>query len=291
MQPSTTPKTADPRPAALQHRSLPHLTHPSTTQSQTQDAPPRRASLTVSNVTKTYRHGGGQVVALRGASLTIHEPGFYAIMGQSGSGKSTLLHLLAALDRPDSGELYIAGRPIHALSEREATLFRRREIGIVFQQFNLIASLSALHNVQLPGMLAGESQSWLNTRARELLDLLGLAGREDHRPDALSGGEQQRVAIARALLFSPPVLFADEPTGNLDSASSSRLWSLLEDIAAQQNMLVVMVTHEPAAAVHCRTVFVIRDGAVCTSFDTSSNGVTLDAAGVATRYQQSIGTA
>jgi len=245
-------------------------------------------SLSVKNVVKSYRHGGGQVVALRGATLEIDGPGFYAIMGQSGSGKSTLLHLLAALDRPDSGEIYIAGRAIHGLTERQATEFRRREMGIVFQQFNLISSLTAADNIKLPGLLAGEDERFLEGRCNELLEVLGLSDRRNHRPDALSGGEQQRVAIARALLFSPPVLFADEPTGNLDSASSNKLWSLLERIAAEQRMLVLMVTHEPAAAVHCQKVFVIRDGAVFTSFETVTEEGALDAAGVAARYQQSI---
>ncbi len=208
-------------------------------------------------------------------------------MGQSGSGKSTLLHLLAALDRPDSGEIFLSGRGVHALSEREATLFRRREIGIVFQQFNLIPTLNARENVELPGMLAGEPDDWLNARSTELLSLLGVAERADHRPDALSGGEQQRIAIARSLLYSPPLLLADEPTGNLDSASSERLWTLLGEIAAQQSMLVVMVTHEPAAAAHCRSAFVIKDGRLASTIETEG----LDAAGVATRYQQSVAAA
>jgi putative ABC transport system ATP-binding protein len=197
------------------------------------------------------------------------------------------LHLLAALDRPDAGEILIAGRPIHALGEREATEFRRRQIGIVFQQFNLMASLTAKQNVELPGMLAGESPDWLSRRSDELLERLGIADRRHHRPDALSGGEQQRVAIARALLFSPPVLYADEPTGNLDSASSQKLWSLLGEVANERKTLVVMVTHEPAAAVHCRRIFVIRDGRVFTHIDTEG----LDAAGVAACYQQCIRSA
>jgi putative ABC transport system ATP-binding protein len=200
-------------------------------------------------------------------SLDITGPGFHAIMGQSGSGKSTLLHLLAALDRPDSGTIEIAGQPIHDLDERGATAFRRRGVGIVFQQFNLIPTLTARENVELPGMLAGEDPGWLRARSAELLDRLGVAERTGHRPDALSGGEQQRVAIARALLFSPPVLLADEPTGNLDSASSERLWRLLGELADTHAMTVVMVTHEPAAAAHCRGVFVLSDGRVVGHID------------------------
>jgi putative ABC transport system ATP-binding protein len=238
--------------------------------------------LRCSGVVKSYALGDRRVEALRGVDLTIQEPGFYAIMGHSGSGKSTLLHLLGALDRPDRGEIVISGRPIHALDEREATLFRRRRLGIVFQQFNLIPTLTARENVELPGMLAGEDPSWLSGRSAELLGKLGVLERAGHRPDALSGGEQQRVAIARALLYSPPVLLADEPTGNLDSVSSAKLWGLLKELAGAGETTVIMVTHEPAAAVNCRRIFVLSDGRVTGQIDTEG----LDASGVAARYQQ-----
>jgi putative ABC transport system ATP-binding protein len=248
-------------------------------------APPGSGpALRCTNVTKSYNLGDRTVPALRGVNLEIPSAGFYAIMGQSGSGKSTLLHLLSALDRPDAGEITIAGRPIHSMDEAQATLFRRRQIGIVFQQFNLIATLTARQNVELPGMLNREDPAWLRARSDELLQRLGVRERADHRPDALSGGEQQRVAIARALLYAPPVLFADEPTGNLDSQSSAKLWQLLAEIAREKDMLVVMVTHEPAAAVYCRRIYVISDGAVKATIDTEG----LDAAGVATRYQQCV---
>lgn len=238
-------------------------------------------------VHKSYRMSDREVPALRGASLEITEPGFYAIMGRSGSGKSTLLHLLATLDQPDSGEIVIGGRSVHDLSEREATDFRRRGLGIVFQQFNLIPTLSAAENVELPGLLAGDEPRKLRARAVELLDLLGLADRAGHRPEAMSGGEQQRVAIARALLYSPPVLLADEPTGNLDSANAERLWSLLGALAAEHEMTVLMVTHEPAAAAHCRRTFLLQDGRVRGVMETEG----LDAAGVAAGYQQALGPA
>jgi putative ABC transport system ATP-binding protein len=250
--------------------------------------PPGRAPLIrCVNVHKSYRLAGRDVAALRGVDLDIAQPGFYAIMGHSGSGKSTLLHLLAALDTPDMGEVHVAGREVHTLTEGQATIFRRREIGIVFQQFNLIPTLTAKENVELPGMLAGEPEGWLTQRSTELLGRLGLADRADHRPDALSGGEQQRVAIARALLFGPAVLFADEPTGNLDSATSARLWKLLAELAAEREMLVLMVTHEPAAAVNCSKIFVLRDGRVTSTILTEG----LDAAGVASCYQQSVSPA
>lgn len=238
-------------------------------------------------VNKTYTVGGTSVHALRGIDLDIAEPGFYAIMGQSGSGKSTLLHLLGALDKPDSGELVIGGVAVQAMSDRQATAFRRTRIGIVFQQYNLIPTLSAKDNVELPGRLAGDDPRKLERRSRDLLEKLGVGARWSHRPEALSGGEQQRVAIARALLYSPPVLLADEPTGNLDSASAARLWTLLGDIAAEHAMTVVMVTHEPAAAAHCRSITVIRDGLVHGTIQTEG----LDAGGVAARYQQCLGAA
>ena len=235
-------------------------------------------------VHKSY--ASGSVQALRGLDLRIDEPGYYAIMGASGSGKSTLLHLLASLDRPDSGEVVVAGRAVHELGEAEATLFRRESVGIVFQRYNLISTLSARENVELPGMLAGEDAASLRRRSDDLLDRLGLLDRADHRPEAMSGGEQQRVAIARALYYEPPVLLADEPTGNLDSVSSAKLWKLLGEIARDHAAVVVMVTHEPAAAANCRRTFVLEDGRLRGTIETEG----LDAAGVATRYQQFVGT-
>ena len=230
-------------------------------------------AIQLRGVSKTYSLGDRRVEALRGVDLDITEPGFYAIMGPSGSGKSTLLHLMAALDRPDAGTITVAGCGVHDMREAELTLFRRRKIGIVFQQFNLISTLNALDNVVLPGMLDGMPRSERLARGRQLIDSLGLAERASHRPDAMSGGEQQRVAIARALLFEPTVLFADEPTGNLDSATSEQVWGLLKSLAEERNLTVLMVTHEPEAAVHCRHVFVLRDGRVATSFPTEGLNV------------------
>lgn len=234
------------------------------------------------NVHKSYAASGRTVHALRGVSLTIDKPGFFAIMGASGSGKSTLMHLLGGLDAPDQGTVHVAGNALHELSERELTLFRRKSIGIVFQQFNLIPTLTAKENVELPGLLAGDDQAFLSKRSAELLGALGVGERGHHRPDALSGGEQQRVAIARALLYSPKVLLADEPTGNLDSASSDRLWKLLATLATERAMTVLMVTHEPAAAANCQTILVLRDGVLHGTIQTEG----LDAAGVASCYQQ-----
>ena len=205
--------------------------------------------------------------ALRGVDLQIEGPGFHAIMGPSGSGKSTLLYLLAGLDTADAGEVMVGDVSLANLSEAELTLHRRRRSGVIFQGFNLLPTLTALENVTLPATLDGRSHAQMSPRAAELLKELGLGDRMDHRPDALSGGEQQRVAIARALLQEPPVLLADEPTGNLDSQTSDRLWRLLAEIAARRNMLVLMVTHEPLAAVHCQRVHVLRDGVVAGSID------------------------
>jgi len=236
-------------------------------------------------VVKTYGAGEGAVRALRGLDLAIESPGYVAIMGHSGSGKSTLLHLLAALDVAEEGVIEVAGRRIGSLSEREATEYRRRTVGIVFQQYNLIPTLTARENVELPGVLAREPSGPTRARAGELMERLGVSGRSDHRPDALSGGEQQRVAIARALLFAPPVLLADEPTGNLDSASSDRLWSLLAELASERAMTILMVTHEPAAAAHCEYAYVLTDGRNTGRIETEG----LDAAGVASRYERALG--
>jgi putative ABC transport system ATP-binding protein len=233
-------------------------------------------------VHKTYRQGGRVVEALRGVDLSIEGPGFFGIMGASGSGKSTLLHLLAALDAPDSGEIEVSGKRISGLNDRNLTLFRQREIGIVFQQFNLIPTMTARENVELPGELAGEPESWRRRRSETLLAALGMLDRAEHRPEAMSGGEQQRVAIARALLFAPRVLFADEPTGALDSVASEMMWSTLGAIAREHEMTVLMVTHEPAAAAHCKRVSVLRDGVVVGEIESEQ----LDAVCLADRYQQ-----
>lgn len=214
------------------------------------------------NVHKRYRTGAREVYALRGVDLDVPEPGFYAVMGASGSGKSTLLHLLAALDTPDEGEVHVSGVRIDTMNERDLTRFRAHEVGVVFQQFNLLPTMTALENVELPGALARRPARETRERAMSLLESLGVAERATHRPDALSGGEQQRVAIARALLFSPRVLLADEPTGALDSESSRALWRLLAGIASEREMSIVMVTHEQEAASHCRRVFVLRDGRI-----------------------------
>lgn len=243
------------------------------------------ALIEATNLRKVYNSGAERVQALADVTLSIREPGFVGIMGPSGSGKSTLLHLLAGLDRPTSGEIIVDGQAVHAMSESELTRFRRRRIGIIFQQFNLLGTMTALDNVMLPGVLDGQPDDWLRDRATTLLETLGLASRLNHRPDALSGGEQQRVAIARSLLFEPRVLFADEPTGNLDSTASRRIWKMLADLAREHQLTILMVTHEPAAAAHCSRVFIIGDGRVTDEIDVGQH----DSAWLASRYQETVG--
>jgi len=238
-------------------------------------------AVKVSNLHKRYRQGERAVHALRGVELEVAEGEFVAIMGASGSGKSTLLHLCAALDRFDAGSLEVAGRRLETLSESELTRFRRRRIGIVFQQFNLIPTLSAYENIALPLQLDGVDARLHAARIENLMQILRIDHRADHRPDALSGGEQQRVAIARALVMEPPVLFADEPTGNLDSHSADQFWNLLDEAVRTLHTTIVMVTHEPAAAQHAQRVIVLRDGRVAGEFAPEGFG---DQAALAAHY-------
>ncbi len=248
---------------------------------------PAKPTVLCRGVTKRYELGARSVDALRGIDLAIEGAGFYAIMGASGSGKSTLMHLVAGLDRPTAGEVSVAGVRVDRMSEAELTMYRRRQVGIVFQHFNLLPSMTALENVMLPALLDGMSRAASESRARQLMDELGVEERAEHRPDALSGGEQQRVAIARALFFAPPVILADEPTGNLDSAAAARLFALLTQIARTHNTLLLMVTHEPAAAANCQRVIVLRDGVVAGAFDTTTpQEGKLDAGALALRAQE-----
>lgn len=244
--------------------------------------------ITCTQVKKSFAIGDRTVNALRGVDLSITDPGFYAIMGRSGSGKSTLLHMLSAMDRPDSGQVVVSGHQVHCMSEREATRFRREEIGVIFQAFNLISTMTAVENVQLPGLLAGRLSKQLTDRSHDLLNMLGLGDRAQHRPEALSGGEQQRVAIARAMLYQPKVVFADEPTGNLDTTASQMVWSMLQRVSREEMVTVVMVTHEPEAASYCERILVMNDGVIAGDIDNPgahSEQGGLDAGTIATRTQ------
>lgn len=214
------------------------------------------------DVGKVYRQGDNEITALAGVSLEIARGSFTAVMGASGSGKSTLLHLLGGLDRPSWGDLLVDGRLIGQISDDEVTLYRRKQVGFIFQFFNLLPTLTALENVTLPLVLDGRRAAEANARAGRLLEKVGLEKRAQHLPDELSGGEIQRVAVARALAFSPPLLLADEPTGNLDSKNGRAILALLGDINKQEGCTVVMVTHSEEAAGYGDRRIYLRDGRV-----------------------------
>ena len=214
------------------------------------------------DVHKVYQQGESQITALAGVSLEIAKGSFTAVMGASGSGKSTLLHLIGGLDRPSSGELLVDGRLIGQMADDEITLFRRTQIGFVFQFFNLLPTLTALENVALPFVLDGKSKSEADGRADALLAKVGLQQRQHHLPEEMSGGEIQRIAIARALAFNPPVLLADEPTGNLDSRTGASILALLRQINQEDGCTVVMVTHSEEAAGYASGRIHLRDGRV-----------------------------
>ena len=216
--------------------------------------------LEARDLVKHYPLGEGTVEALRGVSLSVASGEFVAIMGASGSGKSTMLQLLGALDRPTSGSVIIDGVNVSVLDDEQATLTRRQKTGFVFQFFNLIPLLSVAENVALPFLIAGEPMSRRRERVDELLALVGLGDKAQHRPDQLSAGEQQRVALARALATSPAILLADEPTGNLDFTTGTEILDLLWDSCDRLGQTIVLVTHAAHAAAYADRVLVVRDG-------------------------------
>lgn len=211
---------------------------------------------------KVYRQGDNEIIALAGVSLEIAKGSFAVIMGPSGSGKSTLLHLIGGLDRPTTGEIVVDGLSLGRMADDEVTLFRRTRVGFVFQFFNLLPTLTALENVTLPFVLDGVSKAEADRRARAALERVGLAARMTHLPEELSGGEVQRVAVARALAFNPPILLADEPTGNLDSQSGETILSLLKQFNRENGCTVIMVTHSEEAARCGERVIFLRDGRI-----------------------------
>ena len=198
------------------------------------------------DLTKVYSPGPAEVIALQSVSLSVGRGRFVGVTGASGSGKSTLMNLLGGLDTPSSGSIHIEGKPVSDLSKAELALFRRHTVGMIFQSFNLVTSYSALENVAFPLLFADVAKKERVRRAAELLHAVGLETRKDHRPTALSGGEQQRVAIARALVNRPAILLADEPTGNLDSKTSQQIVQTLYDLKAEQGLTIVMISHEQA---------------------------------------------
>ena len=209
---------------------------------------------------KEYGEGATAVAALRGVDVEFASRSFSAIMGPSGSGKSTLLHILAGLERPTAGTVEIDGTPLGDLSDRELTLLRRRQIGFIFQSYNLLPVLNAEENITLPVRIGGREpdREWLDT----LIQTVGLGDRREHRPSELSGGEQQRVAVARALITRPAVVFADEPTGNLDSAAGRQILDLLRHAVDEFGQTIVMVTHDAGAAAFADRLLFLSDGEI-----------------------------
>lgn len=218
--------------------------------------------LQAQGLSKRYRMGLATVDALVDVNLVVEPGEFLAVMGPSGSGKSTLLHLLGGLDHPSSGEIILAGQQVSSLSNKQMTLLRRRNIGFIFQFFNLLPTLSVEENIALPLLIDSNSLGNWRDRITVLLDLIGLSERRYHKPSQLSGGEQQRVAIARALVTQPTIVLADEPTGNLDSQTSDEIFHLLRQACDQQNQTIVMVTHDVRAASYADTVVFLKDGRV-----------------------------
>ena len=218
------------------------------------------AVVSAHDVTRRYGEGDAAVDALRGVTLDIVPGQFAAVMGPSGSGKSTLMHILAGLDKPTSGVVAIAGTDLTNLSDKKLTLLRRHQVGFIFQFFNLLPSLTAEENIRLPLQIAGEKpdREWFDTVVKRM----GLADRLHHRPAELSGGQQQRVAIARALISRPAVIFADEPTGNLDSTTSGEILTLLREAVDAYQQTTVMVTHDAGAAASADRVLFLADGLI-----------------------------
>jgi putative ABC transport system ATP-binding protein len=216
--------------------------------------------LEARELSKSYRMGAMTVNALVEVGLSVEAGEFVAVMGPSGSGKSTLLHLLGGLDRPTSGAVILEGQQLSDLPDRQVTLLRRRKIGFVFQFFNLLPTLSAVENVRLPLLIDHRRPADYQARIDELLDLVELSNRSDHRPDQLSGGEQQRVAIARALVMEPAIVLADEPTGNLDTRAGDEVLRLMRRTCDEQCQTTVLVTHDPRAASHADRIVFLKDG-------------------------------
>jgi putative ABC transport system ATP-binding protein len=230
--------------------------------------------IVADQVRRRYGQGDAAVDALDGVTLGFERGRFTAIMGPSGSGKSTLMHILAGLDRPTGGSVWIEGVEINRLSEDELTMLRRDKLGFVFQFFNLIPVLTAEENILLPLTIAGRRPDLL--RMLELVRAVGIEDRLSHKPSELSGGQQQRVAVARALISRPAVLFADEPTGNLDSTSSEEVLGLLRTAVDEMGQTVVMVTHEPHAAAFADRLIVLKDGRVAHDGASGSEGEVID---------------
>jgi putative ABC transport system ATP-binding protein len=219
-------------------------------------------NIKLEDITKTYYGTESPVQALRGVSLTLDKPEMVAVMGPCGSGKSTLMNILGCLDKPDGGSYHFAGYNVMRLDRSQLAYLRNRRIGFVFQNFNLLNRTTALENVCLPLSYAGVRGAAARKRGRELLAMMGLSGREQHRSTQMSGGQQQRVAIARALANDPDLLLADEPTGALDSHTSHEIMTLLQQLNREQSLSIVIVTHDPDIAQYCDRLIRFRDGLI-----------------------------
>lgn len=218
-------------------------------------------TVKLANISKVYKMGDNEVIALNGVDLDIAEGEFVAIMGPSGSGKSTLMNILGCLDTPTTGSYLLDNEEVANLSEDVLAKIRNKKIGFVFQNFNLLSRISALENVALPLVYAGVSKTERINRAQELLKMVGLADRQHHMPNELSGGHRQRVAIARALVNNPKIIMADEPTGNLDTKSSVEIMAMFKELY-KQGKTIILVTHEPDIAENAKRIITVRDGKI-----------------------------
>jgi len=246
--------------------------------------------IAVRDLEKTYAMDGPPVHALRGVTLAIQRREFVAVVGPSGSGKSTLMHILGCLDRPTNGTYHLDGRDVSRLSDDDLSAIRNRQIGFVFQGFNLLARTSALENVELPLLYAHRNRiapAERRARALRALGAVGLADRASHFPNQLSGGQQQRVAIARALLNDPAILLADEPTGNLDSRTSIEIMEIFQRLNAERGITIVLITHEPQVAAYASRIIQITDGRLVTDLANASHrAAAAELAGVGTGSEE-----
>ena len=229
----------------------------------------REPAIQVKNLYKIFRVGNEKVRALNGVDLTISKGEFCAIVGTSGSGKSTMLNMLAGLEKPTKGEVIVAGEHLEKMNENQLVKFRREHVGFIFQSFNLLGTMNAIENVALPLTFRGVDKKIREAKAVEMLKLVGLPKHMKHRPNEMSGGQQQRVGVARALVLDPEIIFADEPTGNLDSKTSAEVLGLMRKVVTEKNQTMVMVTHDNHLAGFADRIFHIIDGKIVKSEDRS----------------------
>lgn len=222
----------------------------------------REPAIQVKNLYKIFRVGNEKVCALNGVDLTIYKGEFCAIVGTSGSGKSTMLNMLAGLEKPTKGEVIVAGEHLEKMNENQLVKFRREHVGFIFQSFNLLGTMNAIENVALPLTFRGVDKKIREAKAVEMLKLVGLPKHMKHRPNEMSGGQQQRVGVARALVLDPEIIFADEPTGNLDSKTSAEVLGLMRKVVTEKNQTMVMVTHDNHLAGFADRIFHIIDGKI-----------------------------